>query len=45
MLDPEPVPAGETATFDVTLQGAAPEDVGLLLLRFGSDNYGAFVRA
>jgi hypothetical protein len=39
-----PVAAGERATFDVTLDGVTVDDIGLLVLLFGADNYGAFVR-
>ncbi len=38
------VTAGETATFDVRLDGITVDDIGLLVLLFGADNYGAFVR-
>jgi hypothetical protein len=44
VVDSEPVGAGETATFDVRLDGIAVDDIGLLVLLFGADNYGAFVR-
>jgi len=39
-----PVPAGETKTFDVTLNGIAVKDIGLAVLLIGHDNYGAFVQ-
>ena len=39
-----PVPAGESATFDVMLDDITVDDIGLLVLLFGADNYGAFVR-
>jgi hypothetical protein len=39
-----PVPAGSTAAFDVSLDGIGIQDIGLLFLRFGSEDYGAFVR-
>ena len=39
-----PVAAGERATFDVTLDGITVDDIGLLVLLFGADDYGAFVR-
>jgi hypothetical protein len=39
-----PVPAGESATFDVRLDDITVDDIGLLVLLFGADNYGAFVR-
>jgi hypothetical protein len=41
---PATVRAGDTATFDVDLDGARIRDIGLLLLLLGRDNYGAFVR-
>jgi hypothetical protein len=37
------VSAGETKTFDVTLNGIAVKDIGLAVLLMGRDNYGAFV--
>jgi hypothetical protein len=39
-----PVAAGDSAMFDVTLDGVGVEDIGLLVLLLGADNYGAFVR-
>jgi hypothetical protein len=39
-----PVPAGETSTFDISLGEIDVDQVGLLVLLFGKDNYGAFVR-
>ena len=36
--------AGQTAMFDVELTGIAPDDIGLVVLLMGKDNYGAFVR-
>jgi hypothetical protein len=39
-----PVEAGGSASFDVSMQGVAIEDVGLVILLLGKDNYGAFVR-
>lgn len=39
-----PVEAGASASFDVSMQGVAIEDVGLVILLLGKDNYGAFVR-
>jgi hypothetical protein len=40
-----PVPAGETATFGVSIDGIEDaSEIGLLVLVFGADNYGAFVR-
>lgn len=44
VLASAPVPAGDSATFDVELDGVGVEDIGLLVLLFGADNYGAFVR-
>jgi hypothetical protein len=44
VVDSAPVAAGETATFDVRLDGITVDDIGLLVLLFGADNYGAFVR-
>jgi hypothetical protein len=44
VADSAPVAAGETASFDVRLDGITVDDIGLLVLLFGADNYGAFVR-
>jgi hypothetical protein len=44
VADPAPIPAGETVTFDVAFEGVEVRDIGLLILLFGSDNYGASVR-
>jgi len=44
VVDSAPVAAGEAATFDVRLDGITVDDIGLLVLLFGADNYGAFVR-
>ena len=44
VLNSAPVAAGERATFDVTLDGVTVDDIGLLVLLFGADDYGAFVR-
>jgi hypothetical protein len=44
VVNSAPVAAGEPATFDVTLDGVTVDDIGLLVLLFGADNYGAFVR-
>jgi hypothetical protein len=44
VLDSAPVAAGERATFDVTLPDVTVEDIGLLVLLFGANDYGAFVR-
>jgi hypothetical protein len=40
----EPIPAGETATFDIAFQGIRVRDIGAIALLFGADNYGLFVR-
>ena len=39
-----PVDAGGSATFDVSLEGVRIDDIGLVVLLLGKDNYGAFVR-
>ena len=39
-----PVPAGETATFDISFEGIEVRDIGAIALLFGPDNYGLFVR-
>jgi hypothetical protein len=44
VADPAPTPAGETATFDISFEGIEVRNIGLLVLLFGTDNYGAFVR-
>jgi hypothetical protein len=44
VLASAPVPAGTSATFDVALDGIGVDDIGLLVLMFGADDYGAFVR-
>jgi hypothetical protein len=44
VVDSTPVGAGESATFDVRLDDISVDDIGLLVLLFGADNYGAFVR-
>lgn len=38
------VPDGQTETFDVTLTGIEPKNIGLVVLLMGKDNYGAFVQ-
>lgn len=43
VVDPAGIPAGETATFDVELDGIGRKDIGLVVLLIGGDNYGAFV--
>jgi hypothetical protein len=44
VVDAAPVPAGQTATFDAAFEGVEVRNIGLLILLFGRDNYGAFVR-
>ena len=44
VVDSAPVQAGESASFDVKLDGITVDDIGLLVLLFGADDYGAFVR-
>ena len=44
VVDSTPVAAGEQASFDVKLDGITVDDIGLLVLLFGADNFGAFVR-
>jgi hypothetical protein len=44
VLDAAPVAAGDTTSFDVQLDDLTVDDIGLLVLLFGADNYGAFVR-
>src|SRR5262245_41345152 len=44
VLDAAPVAKGDTASFDVRLDDITVSDIGLLVLLFGADNYGAFVR-
>ena len=44
VVDSAPVAAGEQASFDVRLDGITVDDIGLLVLLFGADNFGAFVR-
>lgn len=44
VAEPAPIPAGQTATFDISFEGIDVRNIGLLVLLFGSDNYGAFVR-
>jgi len=40
----EPVAAGDPATFEISLGETEVDQIGLLVLLFGKDNYGAFVR-
>lgn len=44
VLDAVGVGAGETASFEAELDDVTVDDIGLLVLLFGADNYGAFVR-
>jgi len=44
VLQSAPVDAGETAIFDVSLSEVDVDQIGLLVLLFGRDDYGAFVR-
>lgn len=44
VTDAEPIPAGETASFDISFEGVEVRNIGLLILLFGRDNYGASVR-
>jgi hypothetical protein len=44
VVDSAPVAVGEQASFDVKLDGITVDDIGLLVLLFGADNFGAFVR-
>jgi hypothetical protein len=44
VVDPTGVPAGETATFGVTLEGIELRNIGFVVLLVGEDNLGAFVQ-
>jgi len=44
VLQGAPIAAGDSATFDVALGQVDVDAIGLLVLLFGKDNYGAFVR-
>jgi hypothetical protein len=44
VAEPAPTPAGATASFAISFEGIEVRNIGLLVLLFGSDNYGAFVR-
>ncbi len=44
VLDPSPIPVGETTTFDAAFEGIEVRNIGLVILLLGQDNYGAFVR-
>lgn len=41
---PAPVPAGNSGTFDVSFEGIEVREIGAVVLLFGPDNYGLFVR-
>ncbi|MEP6477372.1 MAG: hypothetical protein ABJC60_08880 [Actinomycetota bacterium] len=46
VLDAQPVPDGQQATFQVQFPPqVTPKSLGLVILLFGSDNYGAFAPA
>lgn len=42
--DSTSIPDGQTMTFDVSFSGLGIDDIGLVILLMGRDNYGAFVR-
>lgn len=44
LAGPAPIPAGETATFDASFTGIEVRNIGAVVLLFGQDNYGLFVR-
>ncbi|HEU4526539.1 MAG TPA: hypothetical protein VFT80_01255 [Actinomycetota bacterium] len=44
VVDPTGIPSGETATFEVTLDGIEIRNIGLVVLLIGRDNLGAFVQ-
>ena len=44
VADATEVADAQTATFDVSLAGIDPKDIGLVVLLMGKDNYGAFVQ-
>lgn len=44
VVDAAPIAAGEIGTFEATFEGIEVRNIGLLILLFGRDNYGAFVR-
>ncbi|MGZ5291325.1 MAG: hypothetical protein ACXWXQ_11995 [Actinomycetota bacterium] len=44
VVAPAPIADGETATFDVTIEGIEIGEIGAIALLFGRDNYGLFVR-
>ena len=44
VAEPQPVPAGQTQTFDISFSGIEVREIGAIALLFGADNYGLFVR-
>lgn len=42
--DPTSIPDGQTMTFDVSFSDLEIDNIGLVILLMGRDNYGAFVR-
>jgi hypothetical protein len=44
VAEPDSIPTGETVTFDISFEGIEVRNIGLLVLLFGTDNFGAFVR-
>ena len=44
VADTTSIPDGQTMTFDVSFSGLEIDDIGLVILLMGRDNYGAFVR-
>jgi hypothetical protein len=44
VVDPAGIPAGETETFQVALDGIELRNIGLVVLLMGQDNLGAFVQ-
>jgi hypothetical protein len=44
VVEPAEIPAGQTATFAVELEGIEAGNIGLLVLLVGQDNLGAFVQ-
>lgn len=42
--DPVAIPDSETMTFNVSFSGLGLDNIGLVILLMGRDNYGAFVR-
>jgi hypothetical protein len=44
VAEADSIPAGQTVTFDISFEGIEVRNIGLLVLLFGTDNFGAFVR-